>query len=59
MSAIRTYLQNIQKLCDSSNVGKNVVILFYDSLNCLLIHITLRNVQEGEYLFKNKCYLCI
>lgn len=48
MSAIRTYLQNIQKLRNSSNVGKNVVIIFYDSLNCLLIHITLRNVQEGE-----------
>lgn len=48
MSAIRTYLQNIQKLRNSSNVGKNVVIIFYDSLNCLLIHITLRYVQEGE-----------
>lgn len=48
MSAIRTYLQNIQKLRNSSNVGKNVVIVFYDSLNCLLINIAFGNVQEGE-----------
>jgi len=36
------------KATEFKQCGKNVVIIFYDSLNCLLIHITLRNVQEGE-----------